>query len=342
MIRVGIVGMGMMGWFHARRYLQIPKATLVAIADVTPSRLEATEAVAGNLPDSSAQADLSELARYPDASTLIEEADVEVVDICLPTYLHADHAIQALETGHHVLCEKPMALNVGQADRMIEAASRSGCKLMIAQCIRFWPEYRYLRQCVTEQPFGKLLSLNMYRLGGRPVWSWENWFTDPARSGGPMYDLHVHDVDFCQAMLGMPDRVEAVGRRLQASGAHEVVHALFDYEGGPQVHVHAGWSNAQIPFNAAFEAWFERGFLRFDGRGDPPLQVYDDLQRVSARPAEIEPGDAYYSEIAYFLDCVENDAPLAECSPESTRDSLRLIDLEIESIESGRALRGKE
>ena len=342
MIRVGIAGMGMMGWFHARRYLQIPNAKLVAIADVTPSRLEATEAVTGNLPDTSAHADLSRLARYPDASTLIAEADIDMVDICLPTYLHASHAIEALEAGRHVLCEKPMALNVGQADRMIEAASRSGRKLMIAQCIRFWPEYRYLRQCVEEKPFGDLLSLNMHRMGGRPVWSWENWFTDPARSGGPMYDLHVHDVDFCQAMLGMPDRIEAVGRQLQADGAHEVVHALFDYRDGPQVHVHAGWSNAQIPFNATFDAWFERGFLRFDGRTDPALQVYDDLQRVQAHPAALEPGDAYHSEIAYFLDAVENDTPLTECMPHSTRDSLRLIDLEIESIESSRAVHGKE
>jgi predicted dehydrogenase len=342
MIRVGIAGMGTMGWFHARRYLQMPNARLVAIADITPSRLEATEAVIGNLPDNSPRADLSTLARYPDASTMIAEAGVDVVDICLPTYLHASHAIEALEAGHDVLCEKPMALGVDQADSMIEAASRTGRKLMIAQCIRFWPEYRYMRRCVEEQPFGELLSLNMRRMGGRPVWSWQNWFNDPARSGGPMYDLHVHDVDFIQAMLGMPDRIEVVGRRLNADGAHEVVHALFDYRGGPQVHVHAGWSNAQIPFHAAFDAWFERGFLRFDSRADPALTVYDDLQRVDGHPAALEPGDAYYNEIAYFLGAVENDTPLAECTPESTRGTLRLIDLEIESIESGHIVLGKE
>jgi hypothetical protein len=120
------------------------------------------------------------------------------------------------------------------------------------------------------------------------------------------------------------------------------VHALFDYQGGPQVHVHAGWSNAQIPFHAAFDAWFERGFLRFNSRADPALQVYDDLQRVDAHPAELEPGDAYHNEIAYFVDAVEHDTPVTACTPQSTRDSLRLIDLEIESIETGRAVRGKE
>ncbi|MBN1642159.1 MAG: Gfo/Idh/MocA family oxidoreductase [Anaerolineae bacterium] len=342
MLKVGMIGMGMMGWLHARRYYEIDGASLVAIADVTPSRLEATEAVVGNLASSGKEVDLAGLARYGDGSELIASADVDMIDICLPSYLHARYAIEALQAGRHVLCEKPMALSVADADRMIDAAERSGQQLMIAQCIRFWPEYLYLQRCVEEETFGKLLSLNMSRMGGRPIWSWENWFTDPARSGGPPYDLHIHDVDFCNAMLGMPDQVQAVGRRSEATGGYDVIHALYEYADGPQVHIHAGWSNAQIPFAAAFDAWFERGFLRYSGHQDPPLQIYDDLRQVAARPAEVEPGDAYKAEIAYFVDCVERGTPPVQCPPASARDSLRLIDLEIEALESGRTLRGKE
>ena len=342
MLKVGIIGMGMMGWHHARRYYEIAGASLVAIADVTPSRLQATEAIVGNLADSGHAADLSGLARYGDGSDLIAQADVDIVDICLPSYLHARYAIEALDAGHHVLCEKPMALSVADADGMIAAAERTGKQLMIAQCIRFWPEYRYLQRCVQEEMFGKLLSLNMSRVGGRPIWSWENWFTDPARSGGPPYDLHIHDVDFCNAMLGMPDKIQTVGRRSPATGTYDVIHALFDYADGPQVHIHAGWSNAQIPFAAGFDAWFERGFLRFSGHQDPPLQVFDDLQRTNPRPAEVEPGDAYRNEIAYFVECVESGSAPVQCPPASARDSVRLIDLEIEALESGRTLSGKE
>jgi predicted dehydrogenase len=124
MLKVGIIGMGMMGWFHARRYLAMADAELVAIADVTPERLEATEAVVGNLADAGQAADLDALARYGDGSALIAEADVDVVDICLPSFLHAPYTIEALNAGRHVICEKPMALGVDEADRMIDAARR--------------------------------------------------------------------------------------------------------------------------------------------------------------------------------------------------------------------------
>jgi len=342
MLKVGIIGMGMMGWFHARRYLSMANAELVAIADVTPERLEATEAVVGNLADAGQAVDLDALARYGDGSALIAEADVDVVDICLPSFLHAPYTIEALNAGHHVICEKPMALSVDDADRMIDAARRAGRQLMIAQCIRFWPEYRYLKQCVEKETYGKLLSLNMYRMGGRPIWSWENWFTDPARSGGPPYDLHIHDVDFVNYMLGMPNQIQATARRSEATGAYDVVHAIYAYAGGPQVHMHAGWSAAQTPFVAGFDAWFERGFLRLDNRHDPPLTVYDDPRQGKGHPAEHERGDAYYGEIAYFLNCVESGSPPVECMPQSARDSLRLIDLEIQAIENGQTVRPKE
>jgi predicted dehydrogenase len=339
MLKIGILGMGMMGWFHATRYLQLPNVRLVAIADLDPGRLEAKDAVRGNIADESAAADLTSVARYTDAGQLIAEAGVDIVDVCLPSFLHASYTVEALEAGHHVLCEKPMALALEDADRMIAAARAADRTLMIAQCIRFWPEFTYLRQAVREGTYGALLSLNMYRLGGRPIWSWENWFLDPARSGSPPYDLHIHDVDYVNALLGPPDAIQATARVSQATGGYDVLHALYRYDGGPQVHIHAGWSMGQIPFNAGFDAWFERGFLRYDGRNDPPLVVYDDLERVDGRPADYEPGDAYLNEIAYFCRCVAEGRPPDECPPESARGSLALVRAEIASIESGETVR---
>lgn len=99
MLKVGILGMGGMGWHHARRYPQAPTARIVAIADIVPERLEAKDAVAINLVGGESAFDFSAAARYPEAGQLIAEADVDVVDICLPTYLHAQYAIAALEAG---------------------------------------------------------------------------------------------------------------------------------------------------------------------------------------------------------------------------------------------------
>jgi predicted dehydrogenase len=218
---------------------------------------------------------------------------------------------------------------------MIDAARQADRLLMIAQCIRFWPEYRYLRQLVHDGTYGKLLSLNMFRMGGRPIWSWENWFVDPARSGGPILDLHIHDVDYVHYLLGAPDRIQVTGRVSEATHSYDAVHALYHYEDGPQVHIHAGWSLAQIPFNAGFDAWFERAVVRHDLSADPPLQVFDDLVRVNGHPPDYATGDAYAIEIAYFVDCVAQGVPPSECPPESARGSIALVQREIAAIESG-------
>ncbi|MCL5998257.1 MAG: Gfo/Idh/MocA family oxidoreductase, partial [Chloroflexi bacterium] len=204
MINVGIVGMGGMGWFHASKYFLLPNVKIAAIADLSPDRLEAKNAVQINIDGDQRPVDFSTVARYGDAGDLIAQADVDVVDVCLPTDVHARYAIQALQQGRHVLCEKPMALTLEDAGAMVDAARTANRRLMIAQCIRFWPEYRFLRDCVQDGRYGKLLSLSLTRVGGQPGWSSRNWFLDPVRSGGPIHDLHIHDVDFVNYLLGKP------------------------------------------------------------------------------------------------------------------------------------------
>ena len=335
MTRVGIVGMGGMGWFHASRYFQIPGAQLAAIADIRPDRLEARNAVQINIENKAPLPDLSQVQRFSDAASLISEADVDLIDVCLPSYLHAEFAVSALQAGHHVLCEKPMALRIHDADAMIAAAHKAHRKLMIAQCIRFWPEYQFLKRTVQSGMFGQLLSLHLYRIGGRPAgWGWQDWFMDPARSGGTQYDLHIHDVDYVNSLLGGPDQILASGRKSSPEFACEVIHSLFLYAGGPQVSIDAGWSEVQIPFKAGYEAWFERGFIRFDPDKTPALAVYDSINQQNEQPAGFTPGDAYLNEIQYFLECIQNNQDPLECPPESARDSLVLLARERAVIDS--------
>lgn len=342
MLRIGILGMGGMGWVHASRYFQLPGAEVVAIADIVPERLEAKERVSLNIAGDNRSFDMSGVARFVDSSRLVIEADLDMVDVCLPTYLHARYVIEALEAGHHVLCEKPIALEVAEATRMIETAKKANRLLMVAQCVRFWPEYQFLRRCVNEARFGRLLSVNMWRTGGRPIWSWENWILDVERSGGTIYDLHIHDVDYVNSVFGAPDTIQAIARKAGATGSYDIIHASYTYQGGPQVHIHAGCSVAQIPFNAGYVAWFERGIVSYDPKNEQALQVFDDPEQVGGRPAEYEKGDAYLNEISYFVKCVENGEPPTECTPESVRESLELVRKEIVSIENTQTVSGKD
>ncbi len=335
MLRIGIAGMGGMGWFHASRYFQIADVELAAIADVRPDRLEARNAVQINIENKAPLPDLAAVQRFPDAEALIAGADVDIIDICLPSYLHAITAVRALNAGRHVLCEKPMALSVDDANAMVTASRQANRKLMIAQCIRFWPEYQFLKQTIQQGALGQLLSLNMYRIGGRPAgWGWENWFMDPARSGGALYDLHVHDVDFVNSLFGAPNQLLASGRRAAPGSACEVIHTVYRYAGGPQVAIHAGWSEVQIPFRAGYEAWFQKGFMRLDPDKTPSLMIYDDDSGQNGRPAVYTPGDAYLNEIVYFIECVRGNRDPVECPPESARDSLVILARERAAIDS--------
>jgi len=338
MLKVGIVGMGMMGGIHANQYAKLAGVELAAVADVLPERLESKNMVTGNISEGEQTLDLSRVSRYSDASELIAKADVDIVDVCLPTDLHADYTVEALNAGRHVLCEKPMALSLADADRMIEAARNAQRTLMIAQCIRFWPEYEFLRDTVRSGKLGKLLSLFLTRIGALPTWSARSWFSDPARSGGPLYDLHIHDVDYVNYLLGVPDRVQASARKSEATGTYDVVHAQFMYDDGPQVHLYGGWSVSQIPFRSSYDAWFENGFIRYDGQQEPALTVYDD-EGHSQQPA-YHKESGYFREIVYFTACVGKDLNVSRCSPDSARASLALVEQEIASIRSKQVVNG--
>jgi predicted dehydrogenase len=329
MLKVGLVGMGGMGWFHARRYVQLPNVEIAAIADIIPERLEAKEAVQINIAAGEETFDFSQVARYGEGLELIEQAEVDVIDICLPTYLHAPYSIAALKAGRHVICEKPMALNPADADRMVAAAEEADRLLMIAQVLRFWPEYRFLAKTIGDGSYGALRSLNMWRMGGRPGWSPDNWFLNPALSGGMILDLHIHDVDFVNATLGRPDQIYATGRVSEGAKSYDVLHACFSYDDGPQVHMHAGWSPVQIPFEAGFEAWFDRALVVYD---EGELQAFVGAEQVESIRPEVESADGYREEIAYFLNCIETDTRPDLCSPASTRDSLTLIAEELQAM----------
>jgi len=332
MLKVGIVGMGGMGRHHARRYPQIPNGRVTAIADIVPERLAVDNVVQINLSAGTGALDFSDVARYSEGLDLIKDADVDVVDICLPTYLHAEYSIAAMEAGHHVICEKPMALTAEGAQRMAVASERTGQLLMVAQVVRFWPEFEFLREQIEQQTYGALLSLNMRRVGSRPGWSPDNWFLNPDLSGGAILDLHIHDVDYANAVLGKPDSIYATGRISKAGKAYDVIHACFSYADGPQVHMHAGWSAAQVPFTSGFEAWFDEALIKYD---QGTLQVFVGRDAEQPEVPDFPGVDGYRNEIAYFLSCVETKSQPARCTPASSRDSMLLISAELASMDSG-------
>ena len=132
MVRVGILGAGFMGTMHANCYAQIPNAELVAIGDVTPGKAKELAKPHG-------------AKAYATAAGLMRQG-LDIVDVCLPTYMHAKYTCSAARKGLNVVCEKPMALTMRDAKRMVKTVRETGVKFMVAHVIRFWPEYQLLKE----------------------------------------------------------------------------------------------------------------------------------------------------------------------------------------------------
>ncbi|MBR4072676.1 MAG: Gfo/Idh/MocA family oxidoreductase, partial [Clostridia bacterium] len=179
MIKVAMIGFGGIAQAaHLPAYINLEKqgkAKLVAICDIDEKRFTAKmEINIGGAETSVGE----EIKKYTDWREMLKKEDVDMVDICLPTFLHADTAIEALNMGYHVLSEKPMSLCYEDCLRMCDAAKKADKKLMIGQCLRFGDDYNFLKEAIENNTFGKVLSGTFRRMSGPPIWGWDNWFMD--------------------------------------------------------------------------------------------------------------------------------------------------------------------
>jgi predicted dehydrogenase len=180
-VKVGLIGLGGMGNGHARCYKKLREkdVELVAIADIDKDKQEKA-------------AELYKCKVYKTGLELIEEEDVDLIDICTPSYLHAVHALAAMDKKRAVVSEKPLCLNKTELNKLLKKQKETGANMAVAQCLRFWNEYEWLKNAAVKKNYGKIRSIVMTRLGCRPG----RWYLEPEKSGGTPLDLHIHDVDF--------------------------------------------------------------------------------------------------------------------------------------------------
>lgn len=295
MLKIGLVGVGGISGAHIPAWEAMAETELVALCDIRPERME-------GFPDKRC---------YTDFAEMLEKEQLDILDICLPTNLHVDYAVMAMEKGIHVICEKPISLNPAQVDRAYAAAEKNGVKFMIAQVLRFWPEYELLKEIYDSGRYGKLLSGYMSRLGLKPKWSWDNWMMDEKRSGLVPYDLHVHDVDFMVYAFGAP---ESVHRRRARNDEQDYLAAVYQY---PDFFItaEASWYAAPLPFAAGYRFQFEKALVTYTGgvctvyqNDGTLLNLSDACAGAASGVINLPQSDAYANEIRYFTDCVLSDA----------------------------------
>lgn len=329
MIRIGLIGAGFMGSMHASCYQALAGRgdfQVTAVADAEPERAAKLAELFG--------ADV-----YASADELIREADVNTVDICLPTYLHFETAAQAMKKGYNVFVEKPVCLGLHEAERLLELQREAGAKAMVGHCIRFWPEYRELKRLADSGEYGRLLSGVFKRISPKPGWAWNGWLHDPDKSGSAALDLHVHDVDFVRSLFGEPDRLTA--EAVKRDGANGHVFSLYRY-GDAVVSLEGGWDYPEtFPFEMAYRVSFEKATAVFSSAASPSLRIYETGGAVlepaleesvtgeGASGGNISSLGGYYNELRYFLDCLTAGREIDVSTLQDGYESLRLALREI-------------
>ena len=311
MLKVGLVGVGGISGAHIPAWEEMADAELVALCDIRPERMEK----------------FTDKRCYTDFDEMLANEDFDIIDICLPTYLHADFAVKAMEKGINVITEKPISLKEEDIDRVYKTAEKNNVKFMVAQVLRFWPEYELLKEIYDTKKYGKLLSGTMTRLGCYPKWSWDGWMMDEKRSGLVPFDLHIHDLDYMVYAFGKPQVAYQYRSKLPDQDFITINYNFGDFS----INTEASWYATSYPFTAEFRFQFEDAvvanengkmiiYLRNDEKIDLSAEAEGDTGDIN-----LPKSDAYANEIKYFFDCIENDKPVDKFDPEELKCVLDII-----------------
>ena len=300
-LKVGIIGLGSMGSTHLDIYSKIKEVEVIAIADSIQSRLDGSSKAEGNI-SGQAEGGVTGLSaiKYLDGMELIENPDIDIVDICVGTDLHFTFVEAALSKGKHVLVEKPLARTYDEAKKIIQLAEQSGKYVMSAMCLRYWPAWVFLKEAIDSNAYGKCLSLNFKRQTSFPGGA---FYSDHNQCGGALLDLHVHDTDFVNYCLGLPEAVFSQGYKGPSGGIdHIATHYIYNQSDlSPLVSSEGSWTMQEgYGFNMSYTANFENGTLSYLLEQDETLKLF----RSGSEPESInlKEGMGYEFEIRTFVD----------------------------------------
>jgi len=340
MVRVGLAGLGFMGGTHAQCHAALPNAELVAVADPEKDRREKFAEMYGAKPFASFDEMLS--------------ANIDMVDITMPTYLHKDAVLAAAAAKKHILCEKPMGLTAAECDEMMAAVKKAGVKFMVGHVIRFWPEYTVIKDILDSGRLGNIKWAGADRVSPPPTWSWREWLFDPKLSGGAVLDLHIHDLDFLAWILGKPKLVSAAGVKTKRGGLDTAFTTMTGHRNGAVSFAGGCLEMAEgQPFTMALRINLEGGSIELNSRLTPSLLVapagggveHPDVPQpevpsvgTAGTVGNISALGGYFVEVKYFVDCLDQSKALETVTPEEAKYAVELCLAATQSAETGQAV----
>lgn len=326
MQKVAVVGFGFMGLTHTIQILKSDKLQLAAIVEKNPERIEKTlSGETGNFPVGSLNAeDVRQVPVYRDLEECLSKQAVDNVHICVHTVLHVPLTRVALKAGKNVLLEKPMCLIPEEGRELIELARSKGKTFMVGHVLRFKTVCERVRNLIESGEHGALEVISCYRYTGAPNWGdWKANASARKGSGGALFDLMIHDIDFLQYALGPPSDIRAELLPGPLSD-HDLVNAVWEFpHSKARAVIHGGYIlHSNTPFEAGLWAQFEKATIKWQSKEAGTLLLIDDTGIVELDVRD--PGPAHEKEIEYFAQCVEEGKPPSRCMPESSLQAVQL------------------
>jgi predicted dehydrogenase len=336
MVRISIVGIGFMGMIHYLAAQKLKGARVTAICSRDPRKLAGDwRDIRGNFGPAGQLMDLSRIKKYDSLDGLLADPDIDLVDICNPTHLHAPTALAALRAGKHVLVEKAIALDAKDADAMLKAAGRARKLLMVAHVLPFFPEFGCAARAIRSEAHGKLLAAHFKRVISRPDWSAD--IADAAKTGGPAVDLHIHDTHFIGLVCGVPEKVFASG--VMENGAVQYLTTQYLYgDRGPSISCSSGaLAQKGRMFVHGYEIYLEKATLLYES-GTVPLTVLaaNGKTKQPRLKGGAEATAAFTAEIQAAVDGVAAGEAPDLLSGKLARDALIMCHKECQSVRTGK------
>lgn len=324
MINIAVIGFGFMGITHALNIQRNKRLNLRAIITRDAENIsEKLTTQVGNF--FSGEIDVNALRQIPAYKSLrecLKNEKIDAVQICVHTDLHYEMAKEAIENGLHVFLEKPMSLDMVEGKLLIAFARQQKVKLMVGHVVRFMPAYQQLKKWIDSREFGSLNFISLTRFTGLPSWGqWKEKQDKFGSSGGALFDLAIHDIDFLNYALGAPEKIEATCLP-GALSMHDYITACWHYRGIIAKIEVGNIFHSGFPFQAGYIARFENASVVYSSLNPEFIQVCTDEKVCKFSAGDANEG--FYSEIDYFVSCIENNTEPVMCAPESSLKTLQL------------------
>lgn len=324
MKKIVVVGFGFMGLTHTINILKNPELELAAIVDKNPDNIRKNlNKGIGNFPTGTLSQELvSKIKIYSDLEDCLTAETPDICVIAVHTNLHYKLTKIALNAGANVFLEKPFCFEVAEGKELIELAAEKDLLMMIGHVVRFMPAYQTLKNWVDSGEFGLLKFLSLSRFSGIPAWGqWKEKQQDFGSSGGALFDLIVHDIDFVQWLLGNPESIDSTYLPGKLS-RHDYLNAIWKYPSGLTVKIEGGnIFHTSFPFRAGYVAGFEKASIVFSSNNT------EIIVSTNSETIKVPAGDAmegYSGELNYFLNCLKTKSKPEKCMPESALQTIEI------------------